>query len=312
MRYLMIAVFALMSTAFAADLNQAFDFGGARSPETQYFVMTTEFLKYSPNGERTSRDHYTLYLVADPTNDPGNPEFTCQLFKIQFGETDEQTIPGLQGWSYTAYTEEGSIDEQGQVLGVPHSKFENLTDSAGKNLDAEHSYAVYNNFIDFHSFCDLFARPIPGANGIQELHHVGDHIVHAAAFTEPPVNLGSKISKGSVFRNGKVTMEFKGLSRMHNRDCAIIAYDSGESSFVMNMQPMPNMIVNTQGSSHYFGDMFLDLQSLWLQRCQLAEFVVSQTDIESMNMTINGIVERRLEISNVDQTDFNAAIKAVE
>jgi hypothetical protein len=47
------------------------------------------------------------------------------------------------------------------------------------------------------------ARPTAGGGGIQELRRIGQQIVHASAFTEPPLNLGSGIKKGSVFRNGE-------------------------------------------------------------------------------------------------------------
>jgi hypothetical protein len=57
---------------------------------------------------------------------------------------------------------------------------------------------------------------------------------------------------GSSFKNGQITLEFKGLSVVNGKDCALIAYDSGESSFKILMQPTPEMQIQIVGSSHYF------------------------------------------------------------
>ena len=65
------------------------------------------------------------------------------------------------------------------------------------------AYYVYNAFIDFHGFCNVFAEPTTGGKGIQDLKSIGDKIVHAAAFTEPPVNLGSGIEKAPPSRTAR-------------------------------------------------------------------------------------------------------------
>jgi hypothetical protein len=68
------------------------------------------------------------------------------------------------------------------------------------------------------------------------LKKIGDKIVHAAAFSEPKLNLA-----GSFFKNGEITLEFKGLSRVNGKSCALIGYDSGESSFKMVVNPIPEL-----------------------------------------------------------------------
>jgi hypothetical protein len=68
------------------------------------------------------------------------------------------------------------------------------------------------------------------------------------------------------------------------------------------------MMVETHGSSHYFGDINIDLKSFWVQQVTMAEFVVSETNIASMNMKINGVIERQTTIRNVDADTFNAAL----
>jgi len=91
------------------------------------------------------------------------------------------------------------MDERGPMFGIQHSKFEDVVDSLGNKLPVGICYAVYNNFIDFHSFNDMFARPLRFGKGIQDLKAIGQRIVHAAAHIEAPVNLGAGIKSGSVF-----------------------------------------------------------------------------------------------------------------
>ena len=43
-------------------------------------------------------------------------------------------------------------DQKGQDFGIPHSRFENISDSRASNLAPAIRYAVYNNFTDFHTF----------------------------------------------------------------------------------------------------------------------------------------------------------------
>jgi len=111
------------------------------------------------------------------------------------------------------------------------------------------------------------------------LRTIGNKIIHAAAFTDPPVNLGSNVAEGSTFQNGEVTLELKGLSLVDNRLSCVVEFDSGESSFNMTMQPMPNLQIETAGGSHYKGDLYIDMESNWVRKVVMWELVVSETTL---------------------------------
>ncbi len=98
-------------------------------------------------------------------------EYTCERFTVQQGEASEAEIPSLANWTYI-FNQPG-IDAEGQVFGIDHSKFENLVDSEGKVLPTDKAYHVYNAFIDFHSFCTVFAERTSEGNGIQDLKKIG-------------------------------------------------------------------------------------------------------------------------------------------
>src|SRR5690606_11936873 len=114
------------------------------------------------------------------------------------------------------------------MFGIDPTRFEHLVDSTGATVPVDQAYHVYNSFIDFHMFDQVLAAQASG-NGIEDLRRIGDRIVHEAAYSDVPVQVGNTVKEGSHFRNGEMTLEFKGLSAVDDRPTAIIAYDSGES-----------------------------------------------------------------------------------
>ena len=142
--------------------------------------------------------------------------------------------------------------------------------------------------------------------GIQDLTEIGQRVVHSSAFSEPPVNLGSHVAEGSFFKNGEVTIEFKGLGTVNGRQCALVGFDSGESSFKMIMNPMPNMEIQTVGRSRYTGDIYKNLETNWVQKVTMIEVVVSETTLPRPPNKINSIAERNIIIRNVTVKEFGA------
>jgi hypothetical protein len=311
---LMIAVCGSLSLAAGEPkrmddsiLRQTFDFTGARSPQPQLFDMETRVITYAPDGKRVNTDMLKLQLRCVPARATGKDvdEYTCVRFAVKFGDAPEVTIPAIANWTYPYKVTAAGMDEKGQVFGIDHAKFEKLLDSNGQPLPADKAYYVYNAFIDFHGFCNAFAEPTTGGKGVQDLKHIGDKIIHAAAFTEPPVNLGSNIAKGSTFKNGEVTLELKGLSLVDGAPCAIVAFDSGQSSFQMIVNPMPNMEVRSVGASHYKGDIHIDLATCWPRKVTMDELVVAQSTVPTLPNPVNAVIERNTIIRNIPVTGGN-------
>lgn len=288
-----------------ADLKGPFDLAGDRTPQVQYFLMETQFVSIGFDGKRTGIVRYTAKLkcVPAPISGKGGDEYTCREFQLRIGEGEAVMIPSLAGWSYVFSMGTG-IDEKGQVFGIPHSKFENIADSRGNKLPPVIRYAVYNNFIDFHAFNDAFARPAAGGQGIQDLKSVGQKIVHAASFTAPPTNLGSGIKEGSFFRNGEVTLVFKGVSTVDGAACAIVGFDSGESTLKMIMPLAEDKEIVTTGGSEYIGDLYIDLATHWLRKVTLDEFVVTQTTIPGPMPKTDSYTVRHLLMRLISQEEF--------
>ena len=290
----------IFANATELDLSQEFDFSAPRDLDIHYYDMQSDNINYESNGKRSTVT-YHLMVSCEPKED--RDIYTCGRFAVTFADNRTGEISQLEGWSHE-FTRNAGVDEGGLIFGIPHESFTGLTTDDGRKLAVDQCYAVYNSFVDFHSFVGIFSRPIPGDNGIQNLKHIGDSIVHSAAFTEPPVHLGDLIEKGSVFRNGRITLSLSGCSLINNKVCAIIDYDSGASSFTMRLQPMPDMDAVVNGSSHYFGRIFIDINSLWVKKLTLSEFVVSETDIPSNQMKVPGITERQVRIVELDKQQY--------
>lgn len=286
-------------------LRGTFDLSAQRSRDPQTYEMETRVVTYALDGKRVNADILKLQLKCAPAKAGSGAAdlYTCIRFAVQFGTGPEVEVPAMAGWSYPFQRGGTGMDEKGQVFGIDHAKFEKLVDASGQPLPIDKKYFVYNSFIDFHAFCNVFAEPTAGGKGIQDLKRIGDKVVHAAAFSEAPVNLGSGIQEGSTFKNGQITLEFKGLSLVDGSACAVVAYDSGESSFQMIVTPMPNMEVRSVGSSHYRGDLHIDLATRWVRKATMDELVVTETTVPGMANKINAVIERTVTIRNVmDET----------
>jgi hypothetical protein len=279
-------------------LSKQYNLVPQHSKDTQYFEMESRMMTYALDGKRTGTDVYHLFLRCIPSNDPAKgDEYTCLKFTAQINGNPEVLVPSLSNWKYYFSLTANAMDSKGQVFGIDHSKFEKLTDADGKLVPAGNTYHVYNAFIDFHSMY-VFCEKSDAGNGAQNLKLMGDKIIHAASNSKAPVNLGGNVADGSYFQNGEVTLLFKGLGLVNDKTCALLEYDSGESSFSMKMNPMPNMQVAAKGSSHYWGDIYKDLATGWIQKATLHEMVVTETNIPGMNKE-NGVVERSINIQNI-------------
>ncbi|MFI5186653.1 MAG: hypothetical protein ACHQF0_08015 [Chitinophagales bacterium] len=284
-------------------LSQEYNLAPQHSKDTQYYEMESRLQMHAPDGTPQGWDVYHLYLRCVPSFDASHgDEYTCLKFTVQINKSPEVSIPSLANWKYYFSLTANGKDDKGQVFGIDHSKFEKLTDGNGKMIPVGNTYHVYNAFIDFYSM-SVFCEKTMSGNGIQNLKNIGDKTVHAASFSQPPVNLGSQVAEGSYFKNGEVTLAFKGLSLVNEKTCALVEYDSGESSFYMIIKPFGNMEVPTKGSSHYWGDIYKDLLEGWIQKATLHEMVVSETIVPGSDK-IDAVVERSIIIKNVKRFNF--------
>ena len=294
-------------------LQNTYNLAAERSMESRYYCMETKVVYLGPDGTRTVPVTVRLLLMCMPAGQSPQDgyQYTCAKLVIQRENEPEVHIPALDGWSYLfKRTEDGGFNQGGQVLGIDHGKFQGLKDDKGNALPPEGTYGMYNMFIDFHAFCNQFAERTMTKQGIQDLKKIGQKIVHESAFSEPTMQLSGSISEGSFFRNGEVTLEYKGLSIVDGVACALVGFDSGDSSFKFSVQPTPDMEIKTVGAAHYWGDLHIELESRWVRKVAMGELTVSKVTLGDQK-DIKSVMERRTTIRAMDKDEFESLLKAV-
>jgi hypothetical protein len=303
---LLAAVLVPAGSAGAARSKvETFVLSGVPDPSVQRYRMRTQLIHVEPDGQRTRRETYTLWLQLTPG--PGGDSVTCRRFLFQPADGPAVTLPAFERWSYWFGHLATGVDEKRQIFGIDQGHFEKLVDEKGAPLPVDAAYAVFNAFVDFHSLGQVFCAPGAPGHGIQDLHRIGDRIVHFSAGSKAPVHMGSLADSGSTFENGQVTLALKGTSVVTGSRCALLAFDSGESSFHMTVHPVPGMAVDVVGGSHYWGDLYVDLATQWLRKATMSELVVSETSGAVLPQKLHGVIERRIELEPVGREEFEAA-----
>jgi len=272
------------------------DFNGKCSDMLQYFIVEFEVFSHGSNGKRKNIDVYKLYITREAD------KYICKRLLFQHNDKHEVSIPSLAGWSYSfdakSLNKEG-IDEQGLMLGISHTKFENLVDSTGAKASIEAQYQVYSAFSYFHTWCNM----IPEVYA-KDLKKIGDMLINDLSEVESPVNLGSKFLSGSKFMHGIETIEFRGLSIIDDTICAIVGLDERGGGYIMNMKPMPVLKVKTVGGTRYLGDIYIELDSLQVKKVNATVIDITKTTMYGMPVDIT-VPVTTITIKSVSKNVFD-------
>jgi len=295
----LIVVFSLSSCISGTGesfLSKEYDLVGERSAESQYYHMERVIVVRADDGTRQSVERYNLRLIVEPDGQSAaeNAKYTCVEFTMQKDNGPEVTIPALEGWSHD-HVRGGGIDEQGLLFGISDAKFQGLTDSNGEILEPIVAYQIKDVFVGFHSFT-VFADPYKEGGGIQDLKRIGDKIVHESAGVE------TTILEGSTFKNGEVTLEFKGVSVVGGATCAILHVDSGDGSFIMAFSH-EGVEIKTVGGTHYWADIYLDLASKWVKKSEVTVVDITKTTTGDQVLATS-VVETTTIIKAVPEAEF--------
>jgi hypothetical protein len=265
--------------------DRSVDLASPRSPGTKLYQFSTDYLSYAPDGSLISREQ-TVANIEIEVDDSGRQTLTARKFELINKDGLQMSIPRLEGW-------QNSMDsDSDELLGVPHADFAGLHTDAGEPLSPELTHRVYNTFVDFYAFNNVFARPSPAeGKDIGDLTSIGQVIEHYSAYSKPSVSLGETVAEGSYFQNGRVTLEWKGMSRAGGNACALVGFDSGESEFRMGLEPAPGMELTVKGGSQYWGDLYINTQNLWLEKGTFIEIVLARVDAGD-NPPIDTVIKR--------------------
>ena len=261
------------------------------------------------DGKRTGVETYLLRLRCTSAAVSGKKldEYTTREFGLQLNNGPITTLPVLTDFTYQFNQMSGVLDK-GPMFGIPQEPFLEMKDNLGNLVPPDICYATYNNFVDFHALSDVFPRPMKYIKGIEQLKLIGDRMVHPGAFSEAPVSVTGVVRPGSVFKNGELTLALKGVSLVDDRPCALVNYDSGESTLRMAFVHGGGEDVKMDGGSQYTGDIHIDLASGWVRRVTLNEAVVTQTYTASKPDKVPGYTARHILLKLISQQDFEKPV----
>jgi hypothetical protein len=262
------------------------------------------------DGKRAGIETYLLRLRCTPAAISGKKldEYMCQEFGLQLNNGPITTLPALRLLAYQFDVMVGVLSK-GPMWNIPQEPFLGMKDSLGNQLPPDICYAAYNNFVDFHALSDVLSKPMKYVKGIEQLKSIGDRIVHPGAFSEAPVSVTGVVRQGSVFRNGELTLELKGVSIVDDRPCALVNYDSGESTLRMTfIQANGGEDVMMEGGSQYLGDIYIDLASGWVRKVTLNESVVTHTNTATRPNKVPGYTVRHILLRLISLQDFEKPV----
>jgi len=101
-----------------------------------------------------------------------------------------------------------------------------------------------------------------------------------------------------------VTLEFKGLSTVDGAVCALVAYDSGESTLKIIMPLGADKEMVTTGASEYKGNLYIDLATRWVRKVTLDEFVVTQTSLPGPRPKVDDYTVRHMLMRLISKDEF--------
>ncbi len=277
-------------------ITKQYDFGGKRSIKSQYFIVRLEVFSHKSNGKVKNLDIYKLRIIRE------SDKYTCKEISFQHNQENEVSVPSLAGWSYNfdikSLNKDG-VDENGLMLGIPHTKFENMVDSKNKKLSIEAQYQVYSLFTYFHSLCNMTPEMYA-----KDLKKIGNELINDYSSTESPINLGSTFLEGSKFIHGTETINFKGLSIVDDKVCAIVGLDERGGGYIMHMKPMPLLKIKTTAGTRFWGDIYIDLDSMHVKKVNATVIDISKTSMYGMPVDIT-IPITTIKINSVSKEEFD-------
>lgn len=278
----------------------------SRAVEPHEYEIHVDITIQQEEVDQVARASYRLDLeCAPPSGDDGAAvRYRCREFSVLEDGEPVAHIPSLTNWDYEFAYPTADVAPGGNVFGLPNDRFTGLIDSNGKLIGPQNDFLVYNAFTDYHVLCNVYAQPMPDGPGIQDLRRIGDEILHGTSAAEAPLGNVPGLSEGSTFVHGDVRLIWKGISRVHDRVCAIVGFATTDNHYKMIIEPAPNFTVVTEGKSRHAGDLYIDLESGWVLRAEMSETVVSWMDINGdasgpsvmhRSLTLNGCPVERME-----------------
>jgi hypothetical protein len=156
--------------------------------------------------------------------------------------------------------------------------------------------------MDAHSQFELLRTEKNG--NINRLSKIGSRVESPDAHQSGGWDLPPFITE-SKFANGDYETHFVGLGLIDGRACAILEYINADSTLSSKMQTSPQYVFDQQGSSNFWGHIYVDLETGKLIKGDLFEYVLSRIESSAASFKPMIVFERRyLEIEKIMEDEY--------
>ena len=155
--------------------------------------------------------------------------------------------------------------------------------------------------MDAHAQFELLRTETHGR--ISQIKKIGDRVSTPGAHQEGGWDFPPLVTD-SNFANGDYDTMFTGLGRVDGKTCAVLEYINADSRLSSKMQVTPKMYFDQDGTSNFWGHIYVDLESGKLLKGDLYEYVLVQIKGPFLEDAMRLFERRIVEIEKITQEQF--------
>lgn len=159
------------------------------------------------------------------------------------------------------------------------------------------------NIMDAHAQFELLRTEVHGS--ISQIKKIGDRVTSPGAHQTGGWDLPSFITD-SKFTNGDYDTQFVGLSVVDGKTSAVLEYINSDSRLSSKIEMTPKLIFDQDGTSNFWGHIFVDLESGKLTRGDLYEYVVALIKGVPHLSSMRVFERRYIEIARITKDQFGS------
>ncbi|MGD8537513.1 MAG: hypothetical protein PVI66_02220 [Candidatus Aminicenantes bacterium] len=159
--------------------------------------------------------------------------------------------------------------------------------------------------MDAHAQFELLRTETHGS--ISRIKKIGDRVSTPGAHQEGGWDFPPLVTD-SNFANGDYDTLFTGLSLIDGKTCAILEYINADSRLSSKMQVTPKMFFDQDGTSNFWGHIYVDSETGKLIKGDLYEYVIVQIEGIPLSDPMRLFERRIIEIEKITQEEYENPI----
>jgi len=155
--------------------------------------------------------------------------------------------------------------------------------------------------MDAHAQFELLRTETHGS--ISRIKKIGDRVSTPGAHQGGDWDFQPLVTD-STFANGDYDTIFTGLSLVDGKTCAVLEYINADSRVSSKMQVTPKMLFDQDGTSNFWGHIYVDLESGKLLKGDLYEYVLVQIEGPPFSTPMRLFERRLIEIEKITKNEY--------